>query len=210
MLKNIGFILYFIFVPFAIIKGQNLNDSVNSDYNDSIEKYRIGKNIKLLYSDPTPLTSEELKNFKGLNYFQPDIHYRVQATLIKDEQPETVFMKTSTERLPEYIKYGSVLFKIDTLNLKLFVYQNKKLGKVVKQDKTLFIPFRDATSGNETYGGGRYVDCEIPDTGSTVTIDFNKAYNPYCAYNHKYSCVIPPDENRLPLRIEAGEKSFEE
>jgi hypothetical protein len=74
----------------------------------------------------------------------------------------------------------------------------------------LFIPFRDETCGKESYGGGRYIDCEIPASGDKVMIDFNKAYNPYCAYNHSYSCVIPPEENRLTVRIEAGEKAFEE
>ena len=66
------------------------------------------------------------------------------------------------------------------------------------------------TSGKESYGGGRYVDCEIPEEGDVVLVDFNKAYNPYCAYNPRYSCVIPPEENRLEVRIEAGEKTFEE
>ncbi len=202
--------MFFVFILQSALYCQNVSNNLQSDYNDSIDNYRKGRNIELLYSTPTPLTQEQLKTFKGLNYFQPDIHYKVTATLIKAENPETVILKTSTDRTPEYIKYGYVAFKIDTLNLKLSVYQSKKLLGVIKEDNSLFIPFQDATSGSESYGGGRYVDCEIPESGNIITIDFNKAYNPYCAYNHKYSCVIPPEENRLSVRIEAGEKKFEE
>jgi uncharacterized protein (DUF1684 family) len=91
----------------------------------------------------------------------------------------------------------------------LAAFQSKKLLEVNAAENGLFIPFRDATSGTDTYGGGRYIDCEIPADGNLLLIDFNKAYNPYCAYNPRYSCVIPPEENRLDIRIEAGEKTFE-
>jgi uncharacterized protein (DUF1684 family) len=119
-------------------------------------------------------------------------------------------MKTSTDRVPAYERYGEVTFELDGKELKLAVYRNKKMLDLSQDTNMLFIPFRDMTSGSETYGGGRYIDCEIPVAGDIIDLDFNKAYNPYCAYNHKYSCVIPPEENRLPVKIEAGEKVYEE
>ncbi|MBN2173865.1 MAG: DUF1684 domain-containing protein [Bacteroidales bacterium] len=191
------------------VKSQISPDSINS-YLENLENYRQGRNIKLMYTESSPLTADQLKSFKGLKYFPGNINFHVEATLEKSENPETIIMKTSTERAPQYLKYGYVHFKIDTLNLKLAVYQSKKLVELKEDENTLFMPFRDETTGDETYGGGRYVDCEIPVSGNMVILDFNKAYNPYCAYNAKYSCVIPPDENRLPIRIEAGEKLLEE
>jgi uncharacterized protein (DUF1684 family) len=188
--------------------GQVSQDSILA-YAKSIENYRTGKNIKLMYSESSPLTSDQQKSFEGLKYFPPDIGYLVEAELHKDEMPETVIMRTSTERAPEYIKYGTVTFTLQGKQLTLQAYQSKKLVEVSQEETGLFIPFRDATSGTETYGGGRYVDCEIPREGNKLLIDFNKAYNPYCAYNPRYSCVIPPEENRLEVRIEAGEMVFE-
>ncbi len=179
------------------------------DYNSEIEKYRKGINIKLLYGDATPLLPEQQKEFKGLKYFAPDMDYLVEATLIKAGKQEDVIMKTSGDRTPVYVKYGVINFTINGNSHSLTVYQNKKMLELSQDTSSLFIPFRDETCGVESYGGGRYIDCEIPDTGNKVMIDFNKAYNPYCAYNHSYSCVIPPEENRLAVRIEAGEKIFE-
>ncbi len=205
-----GFIVFIISTVITMHSyGQFSADSI-SIFRDTIIDYRKGKNIKLMYSESTPLTPEQHKNFKGLKYYEPDIHFRVEAKLIKNDTQETVVMRTSTERAPEYIEYGTVEFMLDGEKYTLKAYQSKKLLDVKPGDSSLFIPFRDETSGNETYGGGRYVDCIIPDEGDTVILDFNKAYNPYCAYNPRYSCVIPPEENRLPIAIEAGEKIFEE
>ena len=163
-----------------------------------------------MYSESSPFTQDQKKQFNGLNYFLVNSKYKVEGTLIKEPEQETIIMETSTDRTPEYVKYGKVSFEIDTMKLTLTVYQSKKLLEVSKDKSYLFIPFRDKTSGELTYGGGRYIDSNIPDEGDKIILDFNKTYNPYCAYNHKYSCVIPPEENRLPLRIEAGEKNFDE
>jgi uncharacterized protein (DUF1684 family) len=179
-------------------------------YAESLENFRKGKNIKLMYSESSPLTIEQKQGFEGLKYFPADIKYLLQAKLVKAEEQETILMKTSTDRTPQYIKYGYLHFQLDTFNMKLAVFQNKKLLDLKTEENILFVPFRDETTGEETYGGGRYVDCEIPASGNMVILDFNKAYNPYCAYNARFSCVVPPDENRLPVPIKAGEKIFEE
>lgn len=189
---------------------QTIVDSSILRYTEEIGKYRNGKNIKLMYGESTPLLPEQLKDFKGLKYFEPDLNYKVEGKLVKDDKQDIVLMKTSTEREPAYVRYGVVYFKIDTFDLKLAVFQNKKMLDLSQDTNLLFVPFRDGTNGKETYGGGRYFDCEIPLTGNTILLDFNKAYNPYCAYNPRFSCVIPPEENRLKIGIEAGEKVFEE
>ena len=117
-------------------------------------------------------------------------------------------MPTSTDRTPIYRRYGYVDFLIDSISLKLTVYQNIDL---LKRDRKkfknyLFIPFKDKTTRNETYGGGRFLDFEIPEN-ENASLDFNLAYNPYCAYSHRYSCPIPPEENTLQIEIKAGEKT---
>ena len=116
-------------------------------------------------------------------------------------------MKTSTTRLPEYKKYGELHFTIDEVAYKLNVYQSMDLKKKKEYKNHLFLPFSDLTNGKESYIGGRYIDIEIQDA-AVWEIDFNKAYNPYCAYNHKYSCPIVPLENDLEVAIYAGVKKF--
>jgi uncharacterized protein len=203
-------LVFFLFFLISFGIGQTKEDSLITKYTEEIGKYRNGKNIKLMYGESTPLLPEQLKDFKGLKYFEPDLKYKVEGKLVKDDKQEIVLMKTSTDREPAYVRYGVVYFKIDTFDLKLAVFQNKKMLDLSQDTNLLFVPFRDGTNGKETYGGGRYFDCEIPLTGNTILLDFNKAYNPYCAYNPRFSCVIPPEENRLAVRIEAGEKIFEE
>ena len=114
-------------------------------------------------------------------------------------------MKTSTDRKPKYRVYGVLKFQMNKKNLQLFVYQNLDLMKRPGYEDYLFLPFSDLTNGKESYIGGRYLDMRIPKT-EKVTIDFNKAYNPYCAYNKEFSCPIVPVQNNIPLAIMAGEK----
>jgi len=111
-------------------------------------------------------------------------------------------MPTSTDRLPIYKQYGIAIFTIDGVEYTLSVFQN------LKHKTSLFLPFYDLTSGETTYGGGRYLDLPIQ-RGKKIKIDFNKAYHPYCAYNDGYSCPIPPSENRLDVEILAGIKLAE-
>ena len=203
-------LVFFLFFLISFGISQTKEDSLITKYTEEIGKYRTGKNIKLMYGESTPLLPEQFKDFKGLKYFEPDLNYKVEGKLVKDDKQEIVLMKTSTDREPAYVRYGVVYFKIDTFDLKLSVFQNKKMLDLSQDTNLLFVPFRDETNGKETYGGGRYFDCEIPLTGNPVLLDFNKAYNPYCAYNPRFSCVIPPEENRLKIGIEAGEKVFEE
>ena len=157
------------------------------------------------YADPekSPLTKKDRRKFKGLPFFDVDSNFRVVAQFKRTEGSSPFQMKTTTDRLPTYEKYGEATFEIKGVSYTLSLYQNHKYRDVEKYKNDLFLPFTDATNGNETYGGGRFIDLLIPE-GDKIIIDFNKAYNPYCAYNHAYSCPIPPKENDLDTRIEAG------
>ena len=117
-------------------------------------------------------------------------------------------MKTSTDRLPIYQRVGYLHFKIEDNDYSLSVFRNLDLSKKKEFKNYLFIPFKDFTNGVETYGGGRYLDIDKPVKKGDWIIDFNKAYNPYCAYSYKYSCPIPPEENFLEVEIKAGVKNY--
>jgi uncharacterized protein (DUF1684 family) len=114
-------------------------------------------------------------------------------------------MPTTTTRSPVYRRFGFVQFQLNGMEHQLTVFQNMELKKQEGYTNYLFLPFRDSSSGNESYGGGRYLDLDIP-KGEKILLDFNLAYNPYCVYSDRYSCPIPPEENRLKTAIRAGEK----
>ena len=155
----------------------------------------------------SPLKDIDRKKFNGLEFFKFDSTYVVMATFVRTSDEIPFEMKTTTDRLPVYVKYGIVSFNLKGNEYHLNVYQNQDLIKKEGFENYLFLPFLDNTNGAESYGGGRYIDLKFPD-GDELTIDFNKAYNPYCAYNEKYSCPIVPIENYLALKVEAGVKVF--
>ena len=171
-------------------------------------KERVAKDREFLDPTQSPLPAEEIENFKGLKYFPADTAFKVTATFRRVDMPFTFKMKTTTDRLPEYRTFAKITFRLMDTILSLNVYQNVELMLKPGYEDYLFVPFTDETSAEETYGGGRFMDLRQP-TGDSIEIDFNKAYNPYCAYNHKYSCPIPPSENHLPIRIKAGEKKYD-
>ena len=156
----------------------------------------------------SPLKEKDLKNFKGLEFFPFDSIYVVKALLERTPEEKPFKMKTTTNRLPEYVKYGVVKFRLKGNNYQLSIYQNLDLIAKEGYEDYLFLPFLDDTNGEESYGGGRYVEGRIP-KGDILEINFNEAYNPYCAYNEKYSCPIVPRENYIPIKVEAGVKVFE-
>lgn len=178
-----------------------------TEYQRTVEEYRNKTFQEFKDSAETPLTHEDRKTFEGLNYFKIDSTYKVIAKFVRTPDEEVFEMKTSTERRPEYVKYGEAYFELKGKKLKLNVYQNVELSQNDEYKDYLFIPFKDLSSGESTYGGGRFMDAKIPE-GDSIIIDFNKAYNPYCAYNHKYSCPVPPKENFLEIEVHAGEKIY--
>jgi uncharacterized protein (DUF1684 family) len=119
-------------------------------------------------------------------------------------------MTTTTYRKPLYIKYGTITYTLDRIEQSLSIYQNKDLVKNPLYIDYLFLPFTDKTSGNDSYGGGRYLDILTTDEKSdgTIVLDFNKSYNPYCAYSDKFSCPLTPKENTLSIKILAGVRAY--
>lgn len=170
---------------------------------------KFQKKINSEYADPktSPLLAKDLKTFKSLDFFPISETYFVNATLVKAKGGKVFEMKTSGNYTSKYIKYGTLNFKINGKDCKLAVYQSLELIVQEKYKNHLFLPFTDLTSGKQSYGGGRYIDLEIP-KGNIIAIDFNQAYNPYCAYNYKYSCPLVPSENDLNIEIKAGVKNF--
>ncbi len=149
----------------------------------------------------SPLTKGQQKQFKGLNYFVENPALRLELPIERYAQPERVKMQTSMGEVQDYLKVGQIHFQVDGQTVALQVYESED------NPGSYFVPFVDATAPEETYGAGRYLEPE--DLGDDkLLVDFNVAYNPYCAYNDRWSCPFPPPENRLKVRIEAGEKKF--
>jgi uncharacterized protein (DUF1684 family) len=161
------------------------------------------------FSDParSPLEQAEVADFRGLNYFDISSKYRVQARFERTPNEKKFNMPTSSGITKVYLKYGQLRFNLAGSEQVLGVYQSETLSQTEKHKNYLLIPFTDATNGKSTYGGGRYIDFEIP-ASSVVTLDFNLAYNPSCAYSSRFNCPIPPRKNRLKTKINAGEKRY--
>jgi len=173
------------------------------NYKNVIRSHQDELNEKYKNAEESPLKTEDLQKFKGHDFFEIDSTYRVVAQYEKLELPIIILMKTSTSRLPEYIVYAKATFELKGKSHELVLYKSKSPPSDPEYLDYLFLPFTDLTNGEETYDVGRYIDIKIPD-GDTVVIDFNKSYNPYCAYNKGYSCPIPPEENHLNVKIKAG------
>jgi hypothetical protein len=180
-----------------------------TSYEDEIKLFQYDLNREFADATKSPLTEEDLKTFKALEFFDIDKNFNIEANFELTPNTPVFEMPTTTERLPLYRKYGIARFTLNGKKMALSIYQNQQLMTDFNYKDYLFLPFNDATSGTTTYGGGRFIDLEIPKEDSKkIRIDFNKAYNPYCAYSHKYSCPIPPSENNLPVSIPAGVKAF--
>ncbi len=164
------------------------------------------RDLNAYFKDATtsPLKDKDRKNFEGLDFFKFDPTFVVEARLVVTPDEIPFKMKTSTGRLPVYKKYGDLEFELKGETFKLNIYQNLELEE---EEDYLFLPFLDNTNGDTSYGGGRYIETKIPE-GDILVLDFNIAFNPYCAYNEKYSCPIVPRENYLPIEVKAGVKAF--
>lgn len=183
--------------------------TAQAEYQKIIQQERDSTNLEFGTEESTILTDEDFANFHGLPYYDIDEKYRVKIKFKRIKNGKEFGMKTTTDRLPTYRPYGVVKFKVDGKKYQLTVYQNIELSKDETYKNYLFIPFTDLTSGADSYGGGRYIDIEIPELlQEEVYLDFNTCYNPYCAYNHRYSCPIPPSDNYIDASIRAGAKKW--
>jgi uncharacterized protein len=167
---------------------------------DELKSFRAEKDHVFAHDADSPLTADQRHTFKGLVYFEENPRLVIRASIDRNVEPGEVRMSTSTGEEQVYQRYGVVRFAVDGDAAQLTLYASDDSDE-------LFLPFRDATSGHETYGAGRYL--ELHAHGDDIAIDFNYAYNPNCAYDPAWSCPVPPVENWLKVPIRAGEKAFE-
>ena len=184
-----------------------LFESCNSQNKRKISgknEFQRQMNSKFKDASTSPLTKKELKKFKSLDFFPINNKLRVKAKLIKTPEAPSFKFATSTERIVFYKKYGEIYFVVEGKELKLTIYKNEFPS--IGYENHLFLPFLDKTNGFSTYKGGRFIDVLTTDelSDGSILIDFNKAYNPYCAYSNRYSCPITPKENFLDVEITAG------
>ncbi len=182
--------------------------SEKSDVLKEILRFQEDLNSEFKNPEISPLRDKDKKNFEGLNFFKPDSTLVIEAKFIRTPNAKPFLMATTTGRQSKEVVYGIIQFSIAGSPYELELYQNEDLKQEEGYEDYLFLPFKDLTNGEETYGGGRYIDLRIPES-DVITVDFNKAYNPYCAYNPKYSCPIVPSVNTLRTKILAGVKAFE-
>jgi len=165
----------------------------------SLEFARLEKDRFFTRHQQSPLTSAQKQTFKGLNYFaeNPALRLEVPVDILQTQEP--VNIQTTSGRPQAYRRYGKVKFTVDGQSAELTIYSGQH---------GFFLPFADALAGSETYPAGRYLEPQKLPNGKFL-VDFNQAYNPYCAYNEQWSCPITPAENRLKVAIRAGEKIFQ-
>ena len=187
----VGFLLIGITTIAQIAEVKKWQDELNAEYKDKFK---------------SPLNAQERESFNGHFFYAITDMYDVKAKLEIRTDDLLIPFKTSTEKIVKNKLYGVLYFQINDKPFKLNVYQSPELMKVPGYEDYLFLPFTDLTTGNETYGGGRYIDLRIPTKGNEIIINFNKAYNPFCAYSKNYSCPKVPADNDLNVKILAGVK----
>jgi len=172
---------------------------------DPVLREREQKDRTYRQGPDSPIPEEERAGFRGLTYFPVDPALRFEVKLNRYERPERIRLGTNTGEMRDALRYGYFDFTLGGAPFRLHVYRTQDSRSGGRP--YLFIPFRDATSGQESYGGGRYIDLAENTTGR-YRLDFNRAYNPLCAYGGEFSCPVPPEENRLAAAIRAGEKAY--
>lgn len=176
-------------------------------FSDSLKTYREQYKHDFLDDERSPIKEKE--NLQFIQFFDADEVYRITANFMKTEEAKPFEMATMNGKTKTYVEYGTLSFSLHEKNLKLKIYQSIALMNNPEYKDHLFLPFTDLTNGEESYAGGRYIDLMMQDIhDNKFVIDFNKAYNPYCAYSSGYSCPKPPEENNLPVKILAGEKKY--
>jgi uncharacterized protein (DUF1684 family) len=163
-----------------------------------LEEFREAKDYFFKTDRQSPLTREQRKDFQGLHYFPENPELRLEVTIDEFPDKQEIEIQTSTGDVQKYQRYGRFTFDVDGQEAQLTLFWD---------GGNFFLPFVDSLAGKETYGAGRYLEPEMLDD-HRLLVDFNLAYNPYCAYNEAWSCPLTPFENRLKVPIRAGEKVF--
>ncbi|MFB6141914.1 MAG: DUF1684 domain-containing protein [Halorientalis sp.] len=177
---------------------------MTDDWAEQLRASRAEKDEFLAEHRQSPIPPEERDDFDGLDYFAPDPEYRVTATVTVHDDPDPVELETTAGRTVRYLRAVTFSFELDGTERTLAGYRQRP------DDDAIFVPFRDKTTGQATYEAGRYMELE-PEApladGETVTLDFNLAYTPFCAFSEAFDCPLPPEENWLETTVEAGERT---
>jgi len=202
-------ISYFYALLFFHPNEEEFRNLINDGhYLDKVLNIRAEKDRLFADTNTSPLNLRDIPDFKGLSYYQVDPTYKVNAAIKTDTSTAPFLMQTTTERKPRYRKYADLTFILHGKELVLEAYQNLDLLTRMPDYKGLFIPFRDSTNFEQSYGGGRYLDIQIPLSADSVVLDFNMVYNPYCAYDERWSCPLVPAVNNLQVHVRAGEQTY--
>jgi hypothetical protein len=188
------FLLFLLFVSTTLCAQKSYEDSLQVFLDNYVQTHEVVKG----------------EDRKTLQFYPVSKDFRFVATFKKADNSQWIIFPTSGKITKVFKIYGTLSFVLNGRPLQLKVYQSQDLMLNDEYKNYLFLPFTDSTTGHETYEGGRYLDLSTKDIqNNTVVLDFNKAYNPYCAYvSDKYNCPIPPKENALPVAIRAGEKAY--
>jgi hypothetical protein len=174
-------------------------------WREHVRRHRAEKDAFLAEHNQSPIPPAHREAFDGLEYYPPDPDFRVEATVDRSADPQSVRMDTTAGRTVTYRRIARLRFDLGGDERALAVYHQEG-------QHGLFLPFTDATTGEATYERGRYLDLEIDPAElaerASIVVDFNEAYSPFCAYSDTYDCPIPPEENHLAVAVEAGEKAW--
>lgn len=199
-MRHVSYTVYFLILVLAMACSNAVQTDAELPYFTKIRQERTEKNRYIISNGI--LDEAYISGFNGLQYFEPDTLYKVQAKVNFIPKAERS-IKTNTSEVRTYFVFCRLDFKIHGTDLKLYAYVED-----TNQVKQLFVPFKDKTCGKSTYLAGRFMDLTYNGETDLITLDFNLAYNPYCHYSHSYSCPLVPFENTLPISIEAGEKKL--
>lgn len=193
---------FFLFLSTYLVTAQNHDSLIIADNFN----FRLELNSQFADSIDSPLKETDRLAFDKIDFFQLQLDHAVMAKIELIDTAKPFAMATTTGRPAIYQKYALLKFKLKGKNDQLYVYESHRLKSMEGYEDYLFLPFSDESNGQESYGGGRFISLSKVKSDS-ILVDFNQAYNPYCAYNPKYSCPIPPKENHLNIKVLAGVKA---
>ena len=183
--------------------------SAQDSYQESIMAFQDSLNNIQLDTSTSQILAEERASFEGLNFFPINEEYIIEAALVRDHDTHVFKLTYSNEPdVPHYLSYGTLNFNFKGQFYSLHVYQNVEWVEDENKKNLLFLPFKDWTNGPESYGGGRFMHLRVLDEQESVLIDFNKSFNPPCAYNYYMACPLIPESNHIETEVFAGIKTY--
>lgn len=197
------FLILTAFFGLSITADAQVSDTA---YAREIAVHRVHYKQEFLTEKRSPLTA---KDTAFLHFYPADVQWKVTAAFTATPDAKPFDLPTYSGLTKKFVAYGVIAFTVNGLEQKLTIYRNLQLSSNPAYKDHLFLPFKDATNAHDTYGGGRYIDLHDGDIqDGKVVVDFNKAYNPWCAYSDGFNCPVPPRENHLKIEVKAGEKMF--